>query len=352
MPHLAKLDPLYDDVKQLILETRNPSISHIQRHFKIGYQRALGLMSALEGDIVIAYYAEGRWKMLQGETVNSVSRKEWASEIEWPTARQNTSSDCLHMNCRCLSQRGVGKITNEDSILYPDIVQQGHIREFGTIDLSVPRCFAVADGVTSSSKSGFASMRLLGLLSHHMNNADEQTSYKRMMCDIQKEYARLGAQRSNYFGMASTLVGVRFDGNKATIFNVGDSRAYLLKMGAKGCQVQLLTRDHNQLNDMHDAGEITPEQALSAASIYRGLTSQFIADPEFDEFRSNIVTLELQSGERLLLCSDGLTEALDDAELAGIFFENSDEDLMNAFKAARRAGGRDDFSALILELKN
>ena len=171
-----------------------------------------------------------------------------------------------------------------------------------------------------------------------------------MLCDIQKEYARLGAHRSNYFGMASTLVGVTFDGNKATIFNVGDSRAYLLTMGAKGCQAQLLTRDHNQLNDLLDSDEITQAQALSAASLYRGLTSQFIADPEFDEFRSNIVTLELQSGERLLLCSDGLTEALDDTELAAIFFGNSDEDLMNAFKAARRAGGRDDFSAMVLEL--
>ncbi len=345
-----KLDPLYDDVKRLILETRNPSISLVQRHFKIGYQRALGLMSALEGDIVIAFHAEGRWKMLKGETVDSARRKEWANEIEWPTAIEDFPADCLHLACRCLSQRGVGKITNEDSIMYPDIVQQGYIREFGTIDLSKPRCFAIADGVTSNSKSGFASMHLLSMLNQHMNSADKQTSYQRMLCDIQKEYARLGAHRSNYYGMASTLVGVTFDGNKATIFNVGDSRAYLLTMGAKGCQAQLLTRDHNQLNDMLEAGEITPEQALSAASIYRGLTSQFIADTEFDEFRSNIVTLELQSGERLLLCSDGLTESLDDAELAAIFFGNSDDDLMNAFKAARRAGGRDDFSAMVLEL--
>ena len=350
MSQSNKLDPLYDDVKRLVLETRNPSISLIQRHFKISYRRALDLMSALEGDIVIAFHAEGRWKMLKGETVDSVSRKEWASEIEWPTASENVPADCLHLACRCLSQKGVGKITNEDSIMYPDIVQQGYIREFGTIDLSVPRCFAIADGVTSSTKSGFASMHLLSMLNQHMNSADKQTSYRRMLCDIQKEYARLGAHRSNYFGMASTLVGVRFDGTKATIFNVGDSRAYLLTMGAKGCQAQLLTSDHNQLNDMLDAGEITPEQAVTAATIYRGLTSQFIADPEFDEFRSNIVTHELQNGERLLLCSDGLTEVLDDSELAAIFFGNSDEDLMNAFKAARRAGGRDDFSAIVIEI--
>ena len=101
MSDQIKFDPLYDDVKRLILETRNPSISLVQRHFKIGYQRAMGLMSALEGDVVIAFYAESRWEMMQGETVDSVNRKEWASEIEWPNASQNASSDCLHMNCRC-----------------------------------------------------------------------------------------------------------------------------------------------------------------------------------------------------------------------------------------------------------
>ncbi len=101
MSHLAKLDPLYDDVKRLILETRNPSISLIQRHFKIGYKRALDLMSSMEGDIVVAFYEEGRWEMLLGETVDSVSRKEWANQIEWPTASENIPADCLRLACRC-----------------------------------------------------------------------------------------------------------------------------------------------------------------------------------------------------------------------------------------------------------
>ena len=71
MSNQIKFDPLYDDVKRLILETRNPSISLIQRHFKIGYQRTLDLMSSMEGDIVLAFSTEGRWKMLTGETVDS-----------------------------------------------------------------------------------------------------------------------------------------------------------------------------------------------------------------------------------------------------------------------------------------
>ena len=75
---------------------------------------------------------------------------------------------------------------------------------------------------------------------------------------------------------------------------------------------------------------------------------QFIADAEVNEFGVNIVTHELQPGERLLLCSDGLYEVLSDAEIAALLVGHSDEDLLNACKASRRAGGADAFSVIVL----
>lgn len=99
------------------------------------------------------------------------------------------------------------------------------------------------------------------------------------------------------------------------------------------------------------AGEITPEQAGNAASILRGLTCQFIVDSEFNEFNVNIVSHALQPSERLMLCSDGLNEVLSDAEIGALLLGHSDEDLLNACKASRRAGGRDDFSVIVLTLE-
>ncbi|ABM36706.1 DNA translocase FtsK [Polaromonas naphthalenivorans] len=68
MNHPAKQDPLYETVKQLVIETKNPSVSHAQRRFKLGYNRAIGLIEAMEGEIVTARDENGWRSMLTGET--------------------------------------------------------------------------------------------------------------------------------------------------------------------------------------------------------------------------------------------------------------------------------------------
>jgi protein phosphatase len=137
-------------------------------------------------------------------------------------------------------------------------------------------------------------------------------------------------------------------GNRVTIFNVGDSRAYLLTDGANGPPIKLLSRDHTALNDMIDDDEITLAQSENAASFLRGLSSQFMADADCDDFRVNIITLTWQTGERILLCSDGLNEVLSDSAIAKALVNHSLADLMQVCKASRRAGGFDDFSVLVL----
>ena len=241
------------------------------------------------------------------------------------------------------SQRGTGKANNEDAVLLDGQVHQGRIREHGEVDMSQPRYFAVADGVSSGTLPRTASRRLLELLQTRVATAPDTASLSALIHQVQQDYVALSAN-AELGGMASTLVGARLIGNTATIFNIGDSRAYLLTGG----QAHLLSRDHSLLNDMLMAGEITPMQAENAASVMKGLTCQFTADAEFEEFQVNLVTHKLQPGERLLLCSDGLNEVLSDAEIAALLAGNSDEDLLNACKASRRAGGSDDFSVIVL----
>ncbi|MDP2370319.1 PP2C family protein-serine/threonine phosphatase [Rhodoferax sp.] len=246
------------------------------------------------------------------------------------------------------SQRGSGKAHNEDAVLLDDSVHQGRVRECGETDLSQPRYFAVADGVAIGTRPRTASRHLLELLQVRLNAAAAAAPLGPLLHGLQHDYAALSAN-TDFQGMAATLVGVRVVGSVVTIFNVGDSRAYLLANDNDGCQAHLLTRDHSVLNDMIDDGEITPEQSEDAASFMRGLTSQFIVDAEFDDFKVSIATHEWRAGERLLLCSDGLNEVLTDRQFAALLVGNSLEDLLNACKASRRAGGTDDFSVIVLE---
>jgi DNA segregation ATPase FtsK/SpoIIIE-like protein len=67
--HRASLhDPLFDNVRQLVIETRNPSVSHAQRNFKLGFRRTEAMIAALEGELVSRKFPDGWRRMLSGPT--------------------------------------------------------------------------------------------------------------------------------------------------------------------------------------------------------------------------------------------------------------------------------------------
>lgn len=248
---------------------------------------------------------------------------------------------------KSFSQRGTNKPHNEDALLLNGKVHQGSVRESGVVESSKPSYFAIADGVSSGTNPRTASRRLLELLQTRLSAAAASAPLMPILQQVQRDYMALGAD-TDLHGMASTLVGVRIVGNEVTIFNVGDSRAYLLIDDTNGPPIKLLSRDHSALNDMIDDGDITQAQSENAASFLRSLSSQFMADADCDDFRVNIVTHTWQAGERLLLCSDGLNEVLSDAAIANSLLNHFLPDLMQACKASRRAGGCDDFSVMVL----
>jgi DNA segregation ATPase FtsK/SpoIIIE-like protein len=69
MSNDARQDPLFNAVRQSVIETRTPSISLAQRTFRLGYNRAAAMLAAMEGDVVTTMDARGARRMLSGETV-------------------------------------------------------------------------------------------------------------------------------------------------------------------------------------------------------------------------------------------------------------------------------------------
>jgi protein phosphatase len=126
--------------------------------------------------------------------------------------------------------------------------------------------------------------------------------------------------------------------------NLGDSRAYLLRRG----RLRRLTQDHTVAAVLLRLDEITPEEAGEHPGTHRltryvGMEGEALPD---------IQTLRLEAGDRLLLCSDGLTGMVSDRRIAHLLRQQpTPEDACQALiAAANAAGGRDNISAIVIDV--
>lgn len=117
-------------------------------------------------------------------------------------------------------------------------------------------------------------------------------------------------------GMGTTLVGALLLPGEAYIANVGDSRCYLLRDGG----ARQLTTDHSYVQVLVNRGEITPEEARRHPR--RNVITRAVGVDS--EVGCDLLRLDTRPGDRLLLCSDGLTNVLDDAELAALSAAEAD----------------------------
>jgi protein phosphatase len=115
--------------------------------------------------------------------------------------------------------------------------------------------------------------------------------------------------RPECLGMATTLVAATIDGDRLTVAHVGDSRAYLLRDGV----LRRLTRDHSIGQQMLDTGRMTESQVRRLPA--RGILTRALGI-ETEPPVADVVELDWRTGDLLMLCSDGLSDSLDDAAIA------------------------------------
>ena len=145
-------------------------------------------------------------------------------------------------------------------------------------------------------------------------------------------------------GMGCTATCAYLEGNTIAIAHVGDSRAYLLHEGT----LIRVTRDHSYVEELVDAGEITADEARvhpNRSVITRALGS----DPAMyaDHFCLNI-----EEGDRLILCSDGLSSMVPDGEIENIASKSSTAQICvdNLVDAALAAGGHDNVTVVVVDV--
>ena len=151
-------------------------------------------------------------------------------------------------------------------------------------------------------------------------------------------------QFEEFSGMGTTLVAVLIQGKNATIVNVGDSRAYALDSDG----IRQLTHDHSLVQMMIRHGELTPEQARSYPGknlITRAIGTEAVV--ECDVFHHRV-----SKGECMLLCSDGLSNLLDEQEMLfevvhGVDKKSSCERLM---AIAKNRGAPDNVTCILVQI--
>jgi protein phosphatase len=165
------------------------------------------------------------------------------------------------------------------------------------------------------------------------------------ICVENANHAVLGASLSNplYAGMGTTLVVGVFRGDRVLLGHIGDSRCYRLRDGV----LQQITRDHSWLQEQVDAGFLTPQQA--AASGNRNLVTRALGVEPHVQMEVN--EFQVAPGDLFIMCSDGLTDMVADADLAEMVRASLplEEKATLLIDTANAHGGRDNISVLLVQ---
>ena len=173
--------------------------------------------------------------------------------------------------------------------------------------LAAPPLLAVADGM-GGAKAGEVAAEMTVEAIATIGDAPTVEALRDSLVDANRRIRAVAEDDPARAGMGTTVTAALLDDGGTTLMHVGDSRAYLLRDG----QLRQITDDHSIVAEMVRQGQISPEEAAHHPSrniITRALGAE--PDVQIDEVR-----LELLAGDVVLLCTDGLSSLVDDAQIA------------------------------------
>ena len=210
---------------------------------------------------------------------------------------------------------------------------------------SLQNLFLVADGMGGHKAGDMASRFTVETFVQLVNSyeyTDTVTILTEAVTRVNALLLEKAGESEDYEGMGTTLVAATIDGNTLKVANVGDSRLYLV--GDDICQV---TRDHSLVEEMVLRGQLEKEEAKT--HVNKNIITRAIGAG--DSVMPEIFSADLSPGVKILMCSDGLTNMLDDNKIARIIKEapSVDEAVDELIASANEAGGKDNVTALVID---
>ena len=209
----------------------------------------------------------------------------------------------------------------------------------------LPNLFIVADGMGGHKAGDYASREATKIIVESIENSQESSPVKLIRTAIElanKSLLEKAKESEDYTGMGTTMVVATITEECLYVANVGDSRLYIIND-----EITQITKDHSLVEEMVRLGGIDEEAAKYHPK--KNVITRAVGGAE--EIEIDFFEIKLMPQDVILMCSDGLTNMIDDEEIKLIIKKQRDviekaEELVNA---ANQNGGRDNITVTIIE---
>ena len=210
--------------------------------------------------------------------------------------------------------------------------------------------YAVADGVGGAQAGDVASQMAVEILSeafiHQTQEIDAEDVMRAAIEQANSAIHHMANDLPQLSSMATTIVALHVYGNIATIGHVGDSRAYRLDHNGN---LRRETHDHSVVEEEVRAGRMTAEQAANHPS--KNVISRALGAEE--DVDIDLKTIMVEPGTTFLLCSDGITRHIDDAEIGGLLANGNPASICDRLKEiCYSRGAEDNLTAVVVRVNS
>lgn len=215
---------------------------------------------------------------------------------------------------------------------------------------NIPNLFIVADGMGGHNAGDYASKCTTDTVVEEIRNSfekDPKVLVEEAIHTANGKIREIAASDENLYGMGTTLVVATVIKKRLQVANVGDSRLYLI---TKAEGIRQVTKDHSLVEEMIRLCGLSREDARKHPDkniITRAIGAKDEVEPEF-------FTEELKKGDIILMCSDGLTNMLEDKEIEEIVLDEEAAELSDKAQklvdAANANGGKDNIAVLLVRI--
>lgn len=238
------------------------------------------------------------------------------------------------MKASAATDVGLERTVNQDYVYYS-------LTEVG----SLPNLFIVADGMGGHKAGDIASRYTVETfisLVKETGGKDPVSVINNAVTAVNARLLEKAKESADYEGMGTTLVVATIYDHMLKVANVGDSRLYVV-----GNDITQITRDHSLVEEMVSLGEIDRSEARTHTQ--KNIITRAIGG--YEAVEAEMFSVDLKPGDRVILCSDGLSNMVEDTDILRIVKNSTDiETAVTALvHAANENGGRDNISVMIIE---